>query len=338
MVLVVDHTLVRVSSRHGAECSSSTKPPQTSTTGCAVQQDRHRGPHVGAGVEAGRQGVDHRPELWVPRSFDVSHPTSSRSRPWPPIIPRGRPLGSLGRMTGPRSDPAAPGARLGAVPVASAPRPPEPDSAPGRDGDPPDRPGTAPDHHRVVIVGAGFGGVGLAVRLQDEGVDDVVVLEREDDLGGTWYVNTYPGCQCDVPSLLYSLVVGAQPRVDPHLRPPAGDRGVPARGGQPHQREAAHPVRHRGHRGPLGGGEPTGGGVETPGGTVTGDLLVLASGFLSTPSAPAIDGPRPVRRHGVPLGPLGPRPRPGRRAGGGDRDRRLGRPVRAPDPARGRTT
>jgi cation diffusion facilitator CzcD-associated flavoprotein CzcO len=58
--------------------------------------------------------------------------------------------------------------------------------------------------HRVVIVGAGFSGIGAAIRLLQAGEEDLVVLERADDLGGTWRDNVYPGCRCDVPSRLYS--------------------------------------------------------------------------------------------------------------------------------------
>jgi cation diffusion facilitator CzcD-associated flavoprotein CzcO len=57
----------------------------------------------------------------------------------------------------------------------------------------------------VAIVGAGFGGLGMAIRLKQAGRDDFVVLERASDVGGTWHANTYPGCQCDIPSNLYSF-------------------------------------------------------------------------------------------------------------------------------------
>jgi cation diffusion facilitator CzcD-associated flavoprotein CzcO len=60
-------------------------------------------------------------------------------------------------------------------------------------------------HHRVVVLGAGFSGIGMGARLLKEGIDDFVVLERADDVGGTWRDNTYPGCQCDIPSVLYSF-------------------------------------------------------------------------------------------------------------------------------------
>ena len=56
----------------------------------------------------------------------------------------------------------------------------------------------------VVIVGAGFGGIGAAIQLNRLGYDDIVILDREDDLGGTWHVNRYPGLAVDVPSTTYS--------------------------------------------------------------------------------------------------------------------------------------
>jgi cation diffusion facilitator CzcD-associated flavoprotein CzcO len=58
---------------------------------------------------------------------------------------------------------------------------------------------------RVVIVGAGFGGLAAAIELRRHGIEDVVILERGSDLGGTWRDNTYPGAACDVPSHLYSF-------------------------------------------------------------------------------------------------------------------------------------
>ena len=56
----------------------------------------------------------------------------------------------------------------------------------------------------VVIVGAGFGGMGAAIQLNRLGYDDIVIVERENDLGGTWHVNHYPGLTVDVPSTTYS--------------------------------------------------------------------------------------------------------------------------------------
>lgn len=59
--------------------------------------------------------------------------------------------------------------------------------------------------HQVVIAGAGFAGIGMAIRLKQSGIHDFVVLEKDSDLGGTWRDNTYPGCACDVPSYFYSF-------------------------------------------------------------------------------------------------------------------------------------
>jgi cation diffusion facilitator CzcD-associated flavoprotein CzcO len=58
--------------------------------------------------------------------------------------------------------------------------------------------------YRVVIVGAGFGGIGMALALKRAGIEDFLVVDAGDDLGGTWRDNTYPGAACDVPASLYS--------------------------------------------------------------------------------------------------------------------------------------
>ena len=63
----------------------------------------------------------------------------------------------------------------------------------------------------IAIIGAGFSGLGLAVRLREQGVEDFVILERNADVGGTWWANTYPGCACDVPSHLYSFSFAPNP-------------------------------------------------------------------------------------------------------------------------------
>src|ERR1044072_801801 len=63
----------------------------------------------------------------------------------------------------------------------------------------------------VAIVGAGFGGIAAAVKLKQQGQDDIVVLERGDRIGGVWRANVYPGIACDVPSHLYSLSFAPNP-------------------------------------------------------------------------------------------------------------------------------
>ncbi|NUL03038.1 NAD(P)/FAD-dependent oxidoreductase [Streptomyces lunaelactis] len=63
----------------------------------------------------------------------------------------------------------------------------------------------------VIVVGAGFSGIGAAIRLRQEGFGDLLVLEKAPQLGGTWRENTYPGCACDVPSSLYSYSFSPNP-------------------------------------------------------------------------------------------------------------------------------
>ncbi|MFF5988105.1 flavin-containing monooxygenase [Prauserella flavalba] len=57
----------------------------------------------------------------------------------------------------------------------------------------------------VVIIGTGFSGLGMAIQLRKEGREDFVILEKADDVGGTWRDNTYPGCACDIQSHMYSF-------------------------------------------------------------------------------------------------------------------------------------
>lgn len=64
---------------------------------------------------------------------------------------------------------------------------------------------------RIAIVGSGFSGLGMAIRLKQSGVEDFVIFERANDVGGTWRDNTYPGCACDVESNLYSFSFAPNP-------------------------------------------------------------------------------------------------------------------------------
>ena len=63
----------------------------------------------------------------------------------------------------------------------------------------------------VAIIGSGFSGLAMAVELKRAGRDDFVILERANDVAGTWRDNTYPGCACDVPSHLYSFGFAPNP-------------------------------------------------------------------------------------------------------------------------------
>lgn len=57
----------------------------------------------------------------------------------------------------------------------------------------------------ILVIGTGFGGLGMAIKLREAGRNDFVVLEKADDVGGTWRDNTYPGAECDVQSHMYSF-------------------------------------------------------------------------------------------------------------------------------------
>jgi cation diffusion facilitator CzcD-associated flavoprotein CzcO len=88
----------------------------------------------------------------------------------------------------------------------------------------------------VAIIGSGFGGIGMAARLKRAGVHDLVVLERDESLGGTWRDNSYPGAACDVPSHLYcfsfapnpgwSRSFSPQPEIWAYLNRVAAEEGV----------------------------------------------------------------------------------------------------------------
>ncbi|MCV7248293.1 NAD(P)/FAD-dependent oxidoreductase [Mycobacterium koreense] len=64
--------------------------------------------------------------------------------------------------------------------------------------------GRSPDHE-VVIIGAGFGGICAAIKLREIGVEDFLILDRDEDFGGTWLRNTYPGVGADIPSVAYQF-------------------------------------------------------------------------------------------------------------------------------------
>ncbi|MFF0911182.1 flavin-containing monooxygenase [Microbacterium enclense] len=141
----------------------------------------------------------------------------------------------------------------------------------------------------VAIVGAGFAGLGMAGALRRAGRDDIVVLERADDVGGTWRDNTYPGVACDVPAHLYSFAA------HPHAgwsRTFAGGheiqaylRDVAAREGLGERLRLRTPL--------LGAEWDAAAAVwrlDTGAEPVVARSLVLACGRLSEPFVPAIDG------------------------------------------------
>jgi cation diffusion facilitator CzcD-associated flavoprotein CzcO len=144
--------------------------------------------------------------------------------------------------------------------------------------------------HEVAIVGAGFGGMGAAIALQRAGIDDYVVLEREDDLGGTWHVNHYPGLTVDVPSATYSYSFEPNPEWS-HIF---------ARGAELKAYCDSVAAKHNLRRHMRFGTQVESARWEDDtgmwvlalagGGTLTVRQLITATGFLSRPSVPDIPG------------------------------------------------
>ncbi|MGH4025434.1 MAG: flavin-containing monooxygenase [Pseudonocardiaceae bacterium] len=144
-------------------------------------------------------------------------------------------------------------------------------------------------HHHVIVVGTGFAGLGMAIRLRQQGMTDFVVLERAGDVGGTWRDNDYPGCACDVPSHLYSFSFelnpswsrsfSSQQEIWDYLRHCTDSYGV-----RPHIRfhhevlDAAWDHEQQHWR------------VRTDHGELTSDVLVTGTGALSDPSIPDVPG------------------------------------------------
>ena len=146
-----------------------------------------------------------------------------------------------------------------------------------------------PSHVRVVIIGAGFGGIGAGIRLRQAGVTDFVILERAAAVGGTWRDNTYPGCACDVPSHLYSYSFAPnpgwshsfsrQPEIWRYLEDVTDRYGL-----REHLVFGAEVIRADWDAGPARWR------LRTSRGEVTADVLICASGPLSEPSLPDVPG------------------------------------------------
>ncbi len=145
------------------------------------------------------------------------------------------------------------------------------------------------DHVRVLVVGAGFAGLATAIKLDEAGERDFLVVERGPDVGGTWRDNTYPGAACDVPSQLYSYSFALnpdwsrsfspQPEIQAYIRRVATDSGTLDRFcfdtmlERATWDEDAHVWR-----------------VVTSRGSLTADVVVSAAGALSDPKNPDIAG------------------------------------------------
>ncbi|GAB3351390.1 flavin-containing monooxygenase [Modestobacter lapidis] len=141
----------------------------------------------------------------------------------------------------------------------------------------------------VAVIGAGFAGLGLAIRLRQRGERSFVVLERGPDVGGTWRDNTYPGAACDVQSNLYSFsfapnpdwprTYSGQPEIQAYLRDTADRFGV---------RE--HCVFGAAVTGARWDDAAARWHVQTTAGAFRARVLVSAAGALADPAYPDLPG------------------------------------------------
>ena len=151
---------------------------------------------------------------------------------------------------------------------------------------------------RVAIIGTGFGGIAMAIRLLRDGwgpgggplTDDVVLLERAEDTGGTWRDNSYPGAACDIPSHLYSLAEEPNPDWSRHYATQPEIRayldGVVERHDLRSRTRFGFDVR----RATWDDATATWTLTSADGETVVCDVLVNAVGALKDPRYPAIPG------------------------------------------------
>ncbi|HEY5431102.1 MAG TPA: NAD(P)/FAD-dependent oxidoreductase [Solirubrobacteraceae bacterium] len=141
----------------------------------------------------------------------------------------------------------------------------------------------------IAIAGAGLSGLGMAIALREDGIEDFVVLERADDLGGTWRDNSYPGCACDIASVLYSYsdeqnpgwtrAFAGQAEIWAYMREVARRHDVSAHMRYGHEVLAARwdESSHRWQ-------------ITTTGGDFSAEILISATGALADPAVPDLPG------------------------------------------------
>ena len=143
---------------------------------------------------------------------------------------------------------------------------------------------------RLVIVGSGFGGLAMAIKLREAGIDDFVVLERAGAIGGTWRDNHYPGCACDVPSHLYSYSFAPNPDWS-HAYAPQGEiRAYLERVAAAHDLHRFVRLHAEVLSAELDEASATWTVRTKDGRSFVGDLLINATGGLSRPAVPRLPG------------------------------------------------
>ncbi|WP_353109336.1 NAD(P)/FAD-dependent oxidoreductase, partial [Gordonia sp. (in: high G+C Gram-positive bacteria)] len=143
--------------------------------------------------------------------------------------------------------------------------------------------------HQAIIVGAGFGGIGAGIELKRQGISDLAILEREDDLGGTWHVNHYPGLAVDIASVTYSYSFEPNPNWTRLFAP-----GAELKKYAEHVADTYDLRRHMEFGVTVERAEWDDAGFwtvhTTDGASRTAQFLVTATGFLSQPYTPDFPG------------------------------------------------
>lgn len=149
--------------------------------------------------------------------------------------------------------------------------------------------GTGATYTDVAIIGAGIAGIAMGIRLKRRGIHSFQILERANEVGGTWRDNTYPGVACDVPSHLYAYSFRPNPDWSAHYAP-----------GAEIQRYLATAAREEGLLGNIRFGTDVVGMtwreaeshwvLESSSGVIIARTLVLAAGRLSEPRIPEVPG------------------------------------------------
>ncbi|ABM13906.1 Cyclohexanone monooxygenase [Mycolicibacterium vanbaalenii PYR-1] len=142
----------------------------------------------------------------------------------------------------------------------------------------------------VIVVGAGFGGMGAAIQLKKMGYDNILIVDREDDLGGTWHVNHYPGLAVDIPSATYSYWFEPNPNWSRLYAP-----GTELKTYADHVADKYDVRRHMRFNSPVDGARWDDDGkywqvTLSNGETLTSRFLITATGYLSQPRKPDIPG------------------------------------------------
>ena len=141
----------------------------------------------------------------------------------------------------------------------------------------------------IAILGAGLSGLGMAVALRRSGREDFVVLERAGELGGTWRDNTYPGCGCDIPSVLYSYREEPNPDWSRAFALQPEIRAYMDRVAHTHDVECFMRFGHEvlGARFDAGAARWI---IHTTAGRHRAQILILATGALAEPALPDLPG------------------------------------------------